>query len=235
MYFNLSLFARNLFNHELSLVYLDKANKYSIDNPKNDVIFYENSFLTQLQFSETLKSKYYLSLLMQNTENRSLFESIKHLYFQLAQNFIEGKNNEVLKCYNSIKIKLESKFEVSFYIRIIVILAQIEMNEFDIADKSIDSLRKILEKTGNDSINLRFKHIGKLLSLLKNCSYDFRKVQKAKAYLIDSIIEGEFSWKPNSPELIIFEEWFMAKIKGVSYNHKTAVENVKKRRKAMMV
>ncbi|MBL0102695.1 MAG: hypothetical protein IPP51_02335 [Bacteroidetes bacterium] len=45
----------------------------------------------------------------------------------------------------------------------------------------------------------------------------------------------KFSWKPNSPELIIFEEWFMAKIKGVSYNHKTAVENVKKRRKAMMV
>ncbi|HNP49389.1 MAG TPA: hypothetical protein PKL85_11160, partial [Bacteroidia bacterium] len=62
-------------------------------------------------------------------------------------------------------------------------------------------------------------------------SYDFKKVARSRQKelnLLDSV-ELDYRWQILSPELIVFQEWFYARLKGENYNHKQVMAKMKEK------
>jgi hypothetical protein len=121
------------------------------------------------------------------------------------------------------------------YFKLYLVILSVEQDKLVQAENQIESFRKHIEnKNLTKSEFARLKAIYRVLISMVRCSFDFKKARVLSNAHLNELFDKNI-WSANSPELLIFEEWFEAKVKGVSYNHKTAVDNVKKRQKAMLV
>ncbi|MFN8165252.1 MAG: hypothetical protein U0X76_03535 [Bacteroidia bacterium] len=235
IYFNLALFSRYNLNFDLALSYLNEANKYSFGKVYNSSLYFEGSFLCYLNLGDFKKAKYYLKLLF--TSEHLAVETNLVDYYQSICCYLDGDVKQAIKWNKSINRGAKTNVELNLNSRILLILELFECDEYDLIVREIDNLRKQFENLrlkGGD-INLRLQHIIKLLQCLERSDFNFKTVMTQKKHYIDSLCSLEYSWKPNSLELIIFEEWFESKLKGVPYHHKTAVDNVRRRLKAVVV
>ena len=64
---------------------------------------------------------------------------------------------------------------------------------------------------------------------LKNVGYDFKGFLLKYQRLLYQLSEPENSWQPNAFELIVFEEWVLAKSLGKEYDHQEVMAKMKRR------
>jgi hypothetical protein len=116
------------------------------------------------------------------------------------------------------------------WIRYVKILCWIELKQYDEADRAIERFRKYIQR--HKSVSQRISLISKVLVNLGLQAYNFKATQIRKAQelqLLASTKEG-VRWFPNSPELILFHDWFEAKLLKKEYK-----PNFKVYREAMRV
>ncbi|HNS13000.1 MAG TPA: hypothetical protein PKM97_10345, partial [Bacteroidia bacterium] len=107
-------------------------------------------------------------------------------------------------------------------VRVLSIMNQIELENFEIADNLIDNLRKYYERIKkNLVVSKRDEKIIQILTALKGHSYHFRTTYRKKADAFDLLesLDSSYRWKILSPEMIIFHEWFKAKVANLKYDH----------------
>ncbi len=106
-------------------------------------------------------------------------------------------------------------------IRIMNIYLTLSTEKVDLADQRIGSMRKHIERTA------RMRHLRKrdvvifrILSQLSRSGFDFKEVWEDRRKDFNLLRSGhsEYRWLPRSHELIIFDQWFEAKMKGVPYD-----------------
>ena len=63
-----------------------------------------------------------------------------------------------------------------------------------------------------------------------NNSFDFKIITKKHKELFESLSDynSNNNWTLKSPEMLIFHEWFDAKVKGVAYDHVEVMKRLKK-------
>jgi hypothetical protein len=73
------------------------------------------------------------------------------------------------------------------------------------------------------------------LIALSNGNFDFVKVNYNNKKIIENLndIEAKFKWQLKSPEMIIFHEWFDAKVKNIPYDHAEIMKRLKKKNKVL--
>lgn len=96
--------------------------------------------------------------------------------------------------------------------RILTILCEIEMQKFDKSDKSIEALRKYVQRNQTDVLTgLPHADIVKILVTLSKKSYSFDeiKTQLSNLYALEPTHEPD-----ELPEIRLFTEWLDSRING---------------------
>lgn len=105
-------------------------------------------------------------------------------------------------------------------IRILNIYLTLSTEKVDLADQRINAMRKHIERTAKMR-NLRKRDIVifRILSHLSRSGFDFREVweERQKDFQLLRSDESDYRWVPRSHELIIFDQWFEARVFGKKY------------------
>ncbi|MDA9783070.1 hypothetical protein N9B55_01520 [Vicingaceae bacterium] len=117
------------------------------------------------------------------------------------------------------------------WIRIMRLLCSIEMLKLNMIDYDIESFRKYLERTAKQyEVRERDKLVLKVLLELVKYDYNFSLTSVVETELEKlKSTDEQYAWNPDSPELILFHDWFDAKLlkKGYSPNFEVYREAMK--------
>lgn len=221
---NKALFLRLDYSFDSSISFFEQAKKLLPENLVNNSIIYEQLFLSHYFKGNFSNSKYYLNAMRENVFN----SDTKINYYEQASSFVTSNNFKKLESisYNNDN---EGSF-LNINIRILNIIIGIEKEKFDIVDPSIENLRKYLSKSQFSSIlPTRLKLILKILKICSKESYNFKSIYSNAERHLYQLSQPENAWRPNPHELIVFEEWILAKAAGKEYNHTEVMAKMKKR------
>jgi hypothetical protein len=105
-------------------------------------------------------------------------------------------------------------------VRMLNIYLTLSTDKVDLADQRIGSMRKHIERTSKMR-NLRKRDviIFRILSHLSRSGFDFKETWEDRQKDFDLLRNGggDYRWIPRSHELIIFDQWFEAKMLGKPY------------------
>ena len=227
---NLGLFNRFCFKYELSIQSLMEARKYFLDQHQNNFVVYDQLFLTYYFEGNISKMKYYLTLIRKDGVEDGFrnFSFNKLGYYLSIFNFINQENNISLKNLNDLSFSGES---VHFNLegRILFVLNYIETNRLDLADFAIESLRKYFSRVNTKENIFKNKElIIKILVKLSLNSYNFILTKEKNESYFEKLIELSYSFCFLEYEMLIFHEWFDAKVKGIPYNHPEVMKRLRK-------
>jgi hypothetical protein len=113
----------------------------------------------------------------------------------------------------------------NLYLKILLIINSIEREKFDLAADYIEAFRKLISylKKGH-TVQNRVTNIYTILNMLAGNAFDFSKTKpKVKNQL--AALEGPSNeqWKILSAELVIFEQWFLAKAESRKFSQSIIV------------
>lgn len=127
-----------------------------------------------------------------------------------------------LKQYKEAQSILSQKNEIekdkegwNVWIRIMRLLCSIELLKLNMIDYDIESFRKYLDRTAKQyEVRERDKLVLKVLLELDKQDYDFELTAVKVSSELDKLrsTDEKYSWNPDSPELILFHDWFNAKL-----------------------
>jgi hypothetical protein len=101
------------------------------------------------------------------------------------------------------------------WIRIMRLLCSIELLKLNLIDYDMESFRKYIERTSKQyEVRERDKLILKVLLELDKQGYNFNQTASSVAEELAQLksTDKKYAWNPDSPELILFHDWFNAKL-----------------------
>lgn len=144
------------------------------------------------------------------------YEKCKLQYIKGCILFNQQQFFKAYNVFNSENILMDSDPEGwNVGIRLMCILCLVEMQLDELADLSIESLRKHMSRTSDErNFKARDKAILKILRSLERNSFDFAKTyfKNQQLFFLLQSDEPEYSWKIKSHEHIVFHEWFQSKL-----------------------
>jgi len=159
------------------------------------------------------------------------YENRRNVYFAFAK-FIESEYKSSLMLIQNTSEIEKDKSGWNITIRILTILNHIELENYNLAESLVENLRKHIERTDKvEPVSKRNLLISQVLFDLMRKSFDFKKTWKSKNKQILNLESGdaELRWQINTPEMIVFEEWFAAKLVGRNYDHVNVMAKMKKK------
>ncbi len=144
------------------------------------------------------------------------YEKCKLLYLKGCVLFNQQQFFKAYHLFNSENILMDSDPEGwNVGIRLMCILSLIEMQLDDLADLSIESLRKHMSRTSDErNFSARDKSILKILRSLERNSFDFGLTyfKNQDLFLELQSDHPDLGWKIKSHEHVVFHDWFEAKL-----------------------
>lgn len=149
------------------------------------------------------------------------YEKSKLLYLKGCILFNQQQYFKAYHIFNSENILMDTDPEGwNVGIRLMCVLCLIEMQLDDLADLSIESLRKHMGRTSDErNFEPRDKAILKILRSLERNSFDFGKTyfKNQDLFLQLQSNDPELGWKIKSHEHVVFHDWFEAKLAEKAY------------------
>ena len=230
---NISEMDTMLGNFEYSLRGLKKIINQFSRNEFNDKLIKEMIFINYFFMGDLEKALENVNILL-DIKLRDLISSflIAKRYFYLAVIYsIQGLFSDSNKLLANCQPLDKDKEGWNIGVRILAIINNIELGELDYVESQIENLRKHISRTRNESfLFLRFSIISKILIYLMNNSFNFIVVSNNYKKLFEKLRSNKSSsrWVLKSPEMIIFHEWFDAKVKGIPYDHTEIMKRLKR-------
>jgi hypothetical protein len=211
-------------NKALNYLYKNEINKSIVLETEFNALFY----LNKIDRAEKLIEELYHS--SRFTKTPFLYSKRAYLFACLKTFTAKySESNELLKEVKAIE---KDKEGWGVGIRILSVMNAIELNDISKADRGIEKLERHLGGLkSTQSIRKRHHLIFELLKQLMKMSYDFNKTLNSKQSQFNLLESNhsDYRWKINSPELIIFHEWFKSKAEGRAYNHLGAIQKEKEK------
>jgi hypothetical protein len=227
---NLGKFCRYISNYESSIQNTIESRKYLLNQKQNNLIVYEQLLLTYFFHGNLTKFKYYLSLIQDEcvSDDFKYFERDKFNYYVAVNLYLQGRYLESIKYLKFITKSFDSN-SLNIMVKILMIINYIDIYKYDLSDYLIESFRKYSNRLkGKNKIQVDVDGISKLLTSLSLSSYNFQNLKKPSLDFISSINKHRKIFKFTDHEMIPFDEWFEAKVKGVPYDHAEAMKRLKK-------
>lgn len=202
-------------NCKLALVGTNSGsyNFIAINTLKAQVEYYNGELNTSFATCEKMLATNYIKI--------APFEKAKLNYIKASIHFSRGEFNKAYEIYNTDSILIDADTEGwNTGFRIMRIICLIEMSLKDMADMSIEAMRKHMQKTSDEStIAERDKAIIKILRNLEQKNFDFKKTYYKNQSLFYQLGSDDptYSWKVKSHELVVFHEWFKCKMEKNKY------------------
>lgn len=232
----------NLANNYLLLNELEEAINYA-NNSK--ILLSENEIALKLVDEILFYSNFYLgnfkginqyldfdSSFRRNETNEVIYQ--KFNFYKANMHFIQ---KEYLECISILENHSEidrDKEGWNIWKRILLLLAKIECGEIDSIDLTIANLVQFFKRNSKlKDVNPRYRLIIKICINLINDDLNPQTIQKKhKKYVknYELLLLPKYQWQPKSPELIIFENWFLHKFSFLrNYIDSSSTEYLKKK------
>lgn len=207
-----------------------EAKKYFKDQPVNLSIAEEIEFIIQLYSDNIEKAEVNISKLASSSSalNVPLLLS-KWTYMKACICFLKRKYGEAIDLFNQSSEIQKDKEGWNFTKRIMILISRIELNDLDSADLDIQSLDKFMKRLQKDRhIRPRLILIVRILRKLIDENFDYNKVYRLRKKYFDKLMsnDADYKWEIKSPELIVFEEWFVSKMNKSVYNPNNVIRRL---------
>jgi len=211
----LAYYNRLMFDFEGALIMLKEAKTQS----KGRSVMSFNLGLSDIIIN-VFKLKYQLALnacanLLKEYEKGFQYERSVTIYYKSISFFGLGQYEEaqsILSQKNEIE---KDKEGWNVWIRIMRLLCSIELLKLNLIDYDMESFRKYIERTSKQyEVRERDKLILKVLLELDKQGYNFNQTASSVAEELAQLksTDKKYAWNPDSPELILFHDWFNAKL-----------------------
>jgi len=138
------------------------------------------------------------------------------LMFQRAMIFFGSKRFADAKDHLSNLKEIEKDKEGwNVWIRIMRILCSIELLKLNLIDYDVENFRKYLQRISKQyEVRERDRLILSILVELDRSDFDFGEVAQKKSEALAKLqsTDKAYRWDPKSPEMILFHDWFDAKL-----------------------
>ncbi len=224
-----------LLNFNSAISYIKLIKSKSNQGEFNNKMILEREYLIYFYLPDIEKCASIMDVLVGNSGYAKLsnFISAKRLFYSAVLYFIQGHFVESCKLLNQCKPLDKDKEGWNLGVRLLFIINYIELGKWTLVESMIENLRKHISRIPKDSIHPRFVVISKVLVALERCSFNFdvAAIKCSKELEGLSGAEKKLIAPLNSPEMILFHEWFNSKLKGIPYNHVEAMIRLKKANK----
>jgi hypothetical protein len=216
-YDNLATFYFFCSNFKQAEIFLNKALKCFLPESFNTMICLEVKFFSLFYQKKYIASSRSLNVILNHPlYDTGKFRNAKFIYYKAYSLFIEGHYKNCLALISKpLEIeKDKSKWKIG--LGILNILLAIEMQQTDKASRSLDALRKYLERNLHDKkISPRDRLIVKTLRELEKNDFEFNPKNTVLNNYVKKLSakNTSASWEFFSPELIPFHEWIGKRIK----------------------
>lgn len=206
-----------------------------------DSIFYaekSKGYFREESLNRLVASNYKIAACLYQMENESCQEELdsvfnlqilssypfyqsKFQYYQAILFFIQGQFD---LCWKILSQHLELEKDKEgwrVWLSIMRIICQIERNEQIEVDLQIQSFRKYIQRWEQRAeIRERDKLVFRVLESLNRNYLNFEKVAVEEKELLTVLAypKGDLRWEPNSPELVLFHDWFQSKLQKRAYH-----------------
>lgn len=205
----------HLANYAEAVLNAQKAQKYFVPNSSDFYLSKGIEFHASFYSNKTEQANTICDILLRSTPaSQGDFRVAKYNLFKACVNFKLGKFKEAL---TSLSMKFElskDKLGWEIAIRLLRIMAQIELGKLDEVQNAVVSLQKHLERNApKGDVHERDRMILRLMQLLDK--EGFRKghctAEMSRLLLRLSESSGAPAWQPFSPELIPIHNWIMTR------------------------
>lgn len=215
----------NLADNDLYLVQFERTYTTAIDalplTKKGRVNF---EICVELMFYAKYYSGEYnaaCSLLLEHIPketNSAKFREGKRNYFMAAAFFMLKDYSTVVKMLSVSNPMEVDKEGWDIGIKILHILTAIELNQLDDATGKIEAMRKYFSY-GHGADRPRVRLIHTLLQSLSYNGYNFKATfhEHKTSYEVLNDLNGECGWNIKSFEMVIFHQWFFAKVSNQNF------------------
>jgi hypothetical protein len=222
-----------MFNFDSSILNLNEASHCFTDVNEHvqlvkETEFYALFFSGRTDKAEKLIEELYHSSRTSNTP----FQYSKRAYLLACVKTLKGNfvlSNELLREVKEIE---KDKEGWNIGVRILSIMNLIEIDNFERADRGIESLKRHISKTlATKNVRKRYIAIQDIFLELMQQGFNFKKTYKSKKRHFDLLESGDinYRWQIKSPEMLIFQEWFISKMEGRPYNQIRAIQKEKEK------
>jgi tetratricopeptide (TPR) repeat protein len=220
-HFNIAETELGAFRFESSLWHATKAKSYVSSNSLNSLISSQFIVLACINLNQLVIALNEISQLQKLKVLSSYpFYQSKFYYYQAMIYFLQEDFDKAWKAL-SRQFDLEKDKEGwRVWLSIMRMLCQIEREELVDVDFMIQSFRKYIKRWEKRSeIGEREKLVFRVIETLNRNHFDYLATAKEETDTLASLRakQGSLKWRPNSPELIIFHNWFDAKAEKTSY------------------
>ena len=230
---NISEIDTMLYNFEKSLACLYKVIHQFSRNEYNDKLIREMIFLNYFYLGDIRKAAESIKIL-QDVKLRDLispFLTAKRNYYLAVMYTINGLFNDSNKILSNCLPLFKDKTGWNIGVRLLSIINNIELEKFMFVESEIENLRKHISRIKKENeFYSRLLIISKILNNLISHSFNYQVVAKKYEILFEKISSNNSTqrWMIKSPEMLIFHEWFDAKVKGIPYNHPEVMKRLRK-------
>ncbi len=208
---------------DVSMVNLEVARSYFVNQPLNLSILNEIEFFNLFYQGKLEDADQALrSLVKYSRSVNSPLLLNKRLFFKGCVEFINGNYVGALETLLACAEIDKDKEGWNILKKIMITLCRIELEEYESVDLKLSSLDKFIKRIlKTKSIRPRYLIIIRILRKLINENFNYSTVYVSRKKYFDLFKADlkDHGWEIKSPELVIFEEWFKAKMYKKPYNH----------------
>lgn len=204
----------SLGNYEEAFNHTVQSLKYTVKGGANELAVFEYQFLALIRYNV---SKNIEKLFTKVEKNKSIsyskFNIGKWIFYRATYFFLISNFSDALIELQKDNALLKDKSGWLFGHKLLEIMCFVELEEFDMIDFRIESLRKLLQQQKHKNIT-RIKTIFNTLNTLVKTGYQFKKTyqQESENFVMLESAEDEYYWDPLGYEIIRFDNWFKTKV-----------------------
>ncbi len=200
------------------------------DNSPNQSVAKEMEFYGHFYKGDMHQAEQVIAELLNNEKlEQSGFRYAKWSYLLACVNFINGVYNKTLLNLQDAHKMDKDREGWNIGIRVLTILYAIENEQHDYADSLIVNLRQFIKEGLKDqAVRERDKNILDILLQLRKTAYNFKETAESKQAELNSLYQEkpQLAWHIQSPELIVFHQWFASKLAGKKYSPEYSKEAI---------
>lgn len=197
--------------------HLQMATDFFVSNSFNSFILKEVAFkLAYLQGDMPSAKKLALETLQLKGMQQNAFRQSKWNYYLACCCFMEKEYTQSTLALNNCTELSSDKIGWQLSIETLKIASLIERQLLDVASSEIDYLQRLHK---NHRLRARDKTALKVLQSMQEEGFSFRKVYPIHKSSIAKLqkVQGWYQQEMQTPELFLFDEWFMSKLEDRPY------------------
>jgi len=185
--------------------------------------YVENEIFIHIYLQNYNKAERVALKILDSGFNMTPMNNYRCNYLLAVTYFLSKRYKESFRLLQDTKEIENDKEGWNLGVRMLQIYLTLDTDKVDLADQRIASLRKHIDRTSKlKTVRKRDIVILRIVNHLSRSGFDFKEVweDRKKDFALLRSSDRDYLWEPRTHEMIVFDQWFESKVKGIDYQPK---------------